>query len=108
MKRDGQNTPTAIHGPLEITYYLNEEVNTTADCLENQFTSHDLCDENHERWVETRVQALLTPLDETPLEKLRLCDIQKLVKILKLRKACGLHGIQNKCLRHLPRRLLYI
>jgi hypothetical protein len=49
MKRDGPNAPTAIHGHLEITYHLNEKANATADCLENQFTSHNLCDENHER-----------------------------------------------------------
>jgi hypothetical protein len=30
-----------------------------ADCLENQFTEHDLCNKNHERRVEARVQALL-------------------------------------------------
>jgi hypothetical protein len=28
-----------------------------ADCLENQFTSHDLCDENHKR--EVGIQAKL-------------------------------------------------
>jgi hypothetical protein len=42
----------------------------------------------------------------TPLEKVRPCDIQKLVKTLKLRKACRLDGIPNKCLRYLPRRPL--
>jgi hypothetical protein len=30
-----------------------------ADYLGNQFTSHDLCDENHEQLVEATVQALL-------------------------------------------------
>jgi hypothetical protein len=32
-----------------ITYQENEKANVIADCLENQFTSHDLCDENHAR-----------------------------------------------------------
>jgi hypothetical protein len=76
--------------------------------LENlvKFTSHDLCDKNHEWWVKTRVQALLTSADDTLLGKVRPCDIHKLVSSLKLRKTCGLDGIPNKCLRHLPRRSL--
>jgi hypothetical protein len=37
-----------IHGPLGITYHPNKKVNMIADCSENHFTSHDLCDENHE------------------------------------------------------------
>jgi hypothetical protein len=78
----------------------------TVKYLENQFTSHDPCDENHERWVETRVQALLTSVDNTPLGKVRPCDIHKLVNSLKLRKVSGLDGIPNECLRHFPRRPL--
>jgi hypothetical protein len=71
-----------------------------ADCLENQFTSHDLCDENSELEVGTTVQALLASVDGTPLGKVRPCDIHKLADLLKLRKACGLGGIPNECLRH--------
>jgi hypothetical protein len=37
----------------------SDKANAIADCLENQFTPHDLFDENHERRVEARVQALL-------------------------------------------------
>jgi hypothetical protein len=33
--------------------------------LESQFTPHDFCDENHERWVEARVKALLEAVDNT-------------------------------------------
>jgi hypothetical protein len=84
-------------------YHPQIKIFYVADCLENQFTSHDLCDENHEQQVEPRVQALLTSVDDTPMEKVRPCDIQKLVKSLKLRKTCGLDRIPNKCLRHLPR-----
>jgi hypothetical protein len=51
MKKDGPKAPTALHGPLGITYQTNEKANVIADCLENQFTSHDLCDENQERQV---------------------------------------------------------
>jgi hypothetical protein len=66
---------TAVHGALGITYHPNEKANVNADCLENQFTSHDLCDEYHERQVETRVQALLVSVDDTPSGKVRPCDI---------------------------------
>jgi hypothetical protein len=46
MKRDGPKAPTAVHGRLVITYHPNEKANTLADCLENEFTSDELCDEN--------------------------------------------------------------
>lgn len=49
MKRDGPKAPSAIHGPLGITCHLNEKANMIVNYLENQFTSHNLCDENHER-----------------------------------------------------------
>jgi hypothetical protein len=102
-EKDGPKAPTAIHAALGITYHPNVKANVTADCVENHFTSHDLRDENHERLVETRVQALLASVDDTPLGKVRSCDIHKLANSLKLRKACGLDGIPNECLRHLPR-----
>jgi hypothetical protein len=101
MQRDGPKTPTAVHGPLGITCHPNKKAKLIADSLENQFTSHDLCDKNHEQGVETRVQGLLAFVDNNPLEKVIPCDIHKLVSSLKLRKACGLHGIPNECLRHL-------
>jgi hypothetical protein len=53
MKRDRPKEPAAIRGPLGITYQPNEKANVIADCLENQVTSHDLCDENYERPVGT-------------------------------------------------------
>jgi hypothetical protein len=77
-----------------------------ADYLESQFTSHDLCDENHERRVKSRAQTLLASVGNTPLGKERNCDIHKLANSLKLRKACGLDGIRKECLRHLQRRQL--
>jgi hypothetical protein len=52
------------------------------------------------------VEALLKSADDTPLEKVRLFDIQKSIKSLKLRKACGINGIPNECLRNLPRKPL--
>jgi hypothetical protein len=71
-----------------------------------QFTPHDLRDDNHERQVESKVQALLETTDKNLPQRIRPCDIQKLIKSLKLRKACGIDGILNECHRHLPRRPL--
>jgi hypothetical protein len=106
MKTDVQKAPTAVHDPLGITYHPDEKAKVIAVCLENQFTSHDLRDENHERRVETRVQALLASVDDTLSGKVRPCGIRKLVNSLKLRKACGLDGIPNESLTHLLRRPL--
>jgi hypothetical protein len=103
--RDGPRTPTAIHGLFGLKY-PEDKANTIADCLENQFTPHDLCDENHKRRVEARVQALLEAADNNPPQRIRPCDLQKLLNSLKLKKACGIDGIPNECLRHLPRRQL--
>jgi hypothetical protein len=43
MRRDGPKAPAALHGPLGIIYHPKEKANVIADCLENQFTSRDLC-----------------------------------------------------------------
>jgi hypothetical protein len=69
--RDGPRAPTAIHGLLGLKYHPEDKANTTEDCLEHQFTPHDLCDENHERWVEAKVQALLEAVDSDPPERIR-------------------------------------
>jgi hypothetical protein len=106
INRDGPRAPAAIHGASGLKFHPMDRANAIADTLENQFTPHDLCDENHERWVEARVQALLEAADSDPCEKIRLCDLPKLISSLKLRKACGIDDIQNECLRHLPRRPL--
>jgi hypothetical protein len=106
LKRDGPRAPTAIHGHSVLKFHPCEKAIAIADCLENQFTHHDLCDENHERRVEARVQALLESVDNKIPERIRPCDIQKLINSLKLRKSCGFDGIPNECLRHLPRRPL--
>jgi hypothetical protein len=42
------------------------QASAIADCLEIQFTPHDLCNENHERRVEVKVQALLETVDKNP------------------------------------------
>jgi ABC-type glutathione transport system ATPase component len=46
-----------------------EKANTIADCLEEQFTQHDQCEENHEQNVKARVQALLQAVDNDPLKE---------------------------------------
>jgi hypothetical protein len=67
---------------------------------------HDLCDENHERRMEDRVQTLLEAVDNKHPERIRPCELQKLISFLKLRKPCGIYGIPKECLRHFPRRPL--
>jgi hypothetical protein len=46
MKMVGPKALTALHGPLGTTYHPNVIANMTADCLENQFTSHTLYEES--------------------------------------------------------------
>jgi hypothetical protein len=101
-----QGHQLAIHSPLGIKFHPLEKANTIADCLKKQFTSHDLCEENHKRHVEARVQALLNVVDNVPPERIRPCDLQKLIDSLKLQKACVTDGIPNECLKYLPRRPL--
>jgi hypothetical protein len=95
LKRDGPRAPTAIHGASGLKFHPFEKANAIADCLEIHFRPHDLCDENHERRVEARVDALLEPIDDSPAQKIRPCDLKKLINSLKLRKACGIDGIPN-------------
>jgi hypothetical protein len=51
MKMDGPKTPTAVHGPLGITYHPNGKAKAFAGCLEDQFIFNDQCDESHKRQV---------------------------------------------------------
>jgi hypothetical protein len=106
VKRDGSRAPTAIHGASGLKFLPSEKANAIADCLEIQFTPHDLCDENHERRVEAEVQALLETVVKNPTQRIRPCVVQKLITSLKVRKACGIDDIPNECLGHHPRRPL--
>jgi hypothetical protein len=63
INRDGPRAPTAIHGASGLKYHPKDKANAIADWLENLFTPHDLCDENHEWLVGPRVQALLEAED---------------------------------------------
>jgi hypothetical protein len=38
MEMDGPKAPTAVHGPLGITYHPNEKAKVIAYCVENPFT----------------------------------------------------------------------
>jgi hypothetical protein len=64
-----------------------------ADCSENQFTLHDFV--WWKPYTMGGVQAVLEALDNTPLEQVRPCDKQKLIKSLKLWKACGIMVFQT-------------
>jgi hypothetical protein len=74
LKRDGPRAPTAIHGLSGLKFHPSEKANAIVDYLENQFTHHDLCDENHERRVEAKIQALFEAVDNKPPERIRPCD----------------------------------
>jgi hypothetical protein len=78
MRMDRRKGPTAIHSP-GLNLFLLEKANEIANCPENQFTPHDLCDEDHERQVVARVQSLTEAVDDNPSERVKPCDIQKLI-----------------------------
>jgi hypothetical protein len=106
INRDGPRAPTAIHGNLGLKFHPMDRSNAIANCLENLFTPHDLCDENHQGCVESRIEALLEAEDNDPCEKIRPHDLLKLISSLELRKARGIDEIPNEYLRHLPKRPL--
>jgi hypothetical protein len=41
-RRDRPKAPTAIHSPSGLIFLPLEKVNKIANCLENQFTPHDV------------------------------------------------------------------
>jgi hypothetical protein len=62
----GSRAPTAINGLSDQLFHPVDKTNANADYLEHQFTPHALCEENHKRYVEARVQALLEAEDNDP------------------------------------------
>jgi hypothetical protein len=76
MRRDTPEAPTAIHSPSGLKSLPLEEVNVRADCLENQFSTQDLCEENHERLVVAHIQALFEAVDNNSPERARPCNVQ--------------------------------
>jgi hypothetical protein len=73
--RSGQKALSAVHDQLGPIFYRISEGNIIADCLESQFTLHDLRDYDHEMQVQARVQALLTTIDEDIPVKFCPCDV---------------------------------
>jgi hypothetical protein len=41
-KTGGPKAPTAIHGPVGPLFYPTDKANAIADCLQDQFTAHNL------------------------------------------------------------------
>jgi hypothetical protein len=70
-KRGGQNVPCAIHIPLDPIFH------PIADCLENQFREHDLCDCDLRWHLEPPVEALLVTVDGDIHVNLRPYDVSK-------------------------------
>jgi hypothetical protein len=101
MNRDAPKSPTAIHGYSGLKFLPYDKANAIADCLENRFTHHDLCDAHHERRVEAFVQDILETEDTDPSEKIRPSDLKELINSLKIKRACEIDGIPNEFLRHL-------
>jgi hypothetical protein len=75
-----------IHRPLGITYSYHplEKVHVFAYLLKNQFTPHELRDENHKRRVVASLQALLETMDRYSRERLKPCEFQTRIKSLQL------------------------
>jgi hypothetical protein len=96
LNRDALKALTAIHGYSGLKFLPREKTNAIADCLENRFTHHDLCDDHHDRRVVTLVQEILETENTIPTEKIRPRDLKKLTNSLKLKKACGIDGIPNE------------
>jgi hypothetical protein len=71
IKGDEPKAPAAIHGSFGLKYQTRGKATKVADCLEEQFTQHDLFDENHKRRVKAKVQALFEAADGTPLENVK-------------------------------------
>jgi hypothetical protein len=63
-EKDGPKAQSAIRSPLGPICFPSHKANVTADCLENQFRVHDLCDCDHRQHVEVQVEALLATVDE--------------------------------------------
>jgi hypothetical protein len=61
---DGPREPTAIHGPSGLVFHPSEKAKAIADCLGDQFTHHDLCDENNELRLEALLEAVYSKTPE--------------------------------------------
>jgi hypothetical protein len=100
-RRDKPKTPTVIHSPSGLRFLPLGKANVSTNILVNNFSPHDLCEENHERLGVARIQALFEAVGSPP-ERVKPCDVQKVINPLKLKKVCGIDGIPDECLWHLP------
>jgi hypothetical protein len=104
MKRDEPKTPTVIHGPSSLNYYLREKANTTAECL--VITSYPMISVTKKQWAAGGGYSSSTVRScrQHP-PGIRCTEINR---SLQLRKACEINCIQNEHLRNLPRRPLVL
>jgi hypothetical protein len=106
LNRNAPKAPNATRGYHGLNFFPYEKANAIADCSENHFTHYDFCEEHHERRVEALVQDVLETEDTAPSERIRSCDLKRLINTLRLKKDCGIDGIPNECLWYLPKRPL--
>jgi hypothetical protein len=90
--RVNQRHQPLFHGLSGLKFLPLEKANAIANRPEKHFAAHDLR-------MQARVEVLCKAVDDSPPEKVRPCDVQKLINSLKLRKSCGIYGIPNECLR---------
>jgi hypothetical protein len=69
--RETEPEKTSVARQWFCKYLSTTTTNANADCLENQFTSHDQYDEIMSDGGRLRVQALLASVDGTPLGKVK-------------------------------------
>jgi hypothetical protein len=63
-KRGGPKTPAAIHSLLGPIFHPKDKAHIIGDGLENQFRAHDLCNYDHRRHMEAKIEAPLATVDE--------------------------------------------
>ena len=91
---------------LQALNFIRKIKPTRLQTVWKNSSHHMSCDEKHEQRVEVRIQALAESADDNTPNQIKHSDVLKLIKTLKKEKACGIDGIPNECLRHLPRRTL--
>jgi hypothetical protein len=74
-RRDKPKAPSATQSPTGFKSFPFEKANMFVDCLESQFSPHDLCEGHHEQLVVTRIQALFEAEDNDLPERVRPCDV---------------------------------
>jgi hypothetical protein len=98
------NQPKAPNEVLTLQVIISLKQESQRDCELLRKPVHMLCMTSVPKTI--RVQALLKSVADIPLQKVTSSNIQILINTLKLKKACGLEGIKNERLRHVPRRSL--